>query len=123
MSLLTMAFRYGVGFAVEKFRDENDDYQDHLCITFPWMEEKIHPKTKKSASVDKAEEINDIQNALLMAASGASLPVETNQAATSWEGPVSPEVLQEVSLSWHVVDLFFLKTNYLIVLCHLALLI
>jgi hypothetical protein len=72
---------------VEKFRNENDVFVDHLCISFPWMDERQPDSSKKkknsSSNVDddgndvtegiSEESLNDIQNALQLAANPPSL--------------------------------------------------
>jgi hypothetical protein len=32
--------RYGVGMATEKFLNDAGDWEDKLCVTFPWMKAK-----------------------------------------------------------------------------------
>lgn len=42
--------RYGVGMATEKFLNDGGDWEDQLCVTFPWMKAKDNPQ---SVSADK----------------------------------------------------------------------
>jgi hypothetical protein len=42
--------RYGVGMATEKFLNEAGDWEDKLCVTFPWMKAKDN---SQSVSADE----------------------------------------------------------------------
>lgn len=37
--------RYGVGMATEKFLNDGGDWEDQLCVTFPWMKAKDNPQS------------------------------------------------------------------------------
>ena len=44
--------RYGVNMAVEKFLSDNGQWEDQLCVTFPW----IMSKEKETTAGGKASE-------------------------------------------------------------------
>eukprot|EP00600_Ochromonadales_sp_CCMP1393_P010116 CAMPEP_0174961352 /NCGR_PEP_ID=MMETSP0004_2-20121128/4192_1 /TAXON_ID=420556 /ORGANISM="Ochromonas sp., Strain CCMP1393" /LENGTH=1031 /DNA_ID=CAMNT_0016209787 /DNA_START=137 /DNA_END=3232 /DNA_ORIENTATION=+ len=34
--------RYGVGYSIQQFLNEQNEWTDHVCVTFPWMLEAAH---------------------------------------------------------------------------------